>query len=719
MLVRRLSRGLPATLLALLACGCGNARPTNVLLITIDTLRADHLGCYGFALARTPEIDRLAAEGVLAVDAAATAPITLPSHSSIMTGLLPPAHGVRDNGAYALGEDALTLAERLQAAGYRTHAVVSALVLNRRYNLDQGFEEYDDDLWSEDEPKLFMIRDRPAPRTAARAVRWLESWREDRAGKPFFLWVHFFDPHQPHQAPQAIAALAASPYDAEITVADSGVGRLLAYLRSHGELDDTLVVLTADHGESLGEHGEKTHAVFIYDATVRVPLLLRLPRLLERGSRYEGPVSSIDLLPTILAAVGLEAGDTVQGENLWPALRGEAPAPPQSLRSQSARVQYLESLLSEVGFGMAPLYGVRQAGCKWIRAPKPELYDLGRDPHELHNLHPTELRRASELNRMLDELLADSARRALATQENPMDRETLENLQALGYLASDAERRGMAGIDPKDGIVLYNQLEDARHEAQKGRWVEAERLLRAVLAETPANVSARNILALTRLRQGDLDGAREEYLRSLVDDPGQARVYAMLGNLSMIRGDLDDGERHLEKALAIMPGFVEAASNLGMIAALRGNVEEAEQRYREALRSDPGFHRVYRRLADLYYERGDFTKALVQYQKTLALEPEDFDASLQAGNCARRTGDSAGAASYFAAAAKLRPDSWLPTYNLACLAAVSGERQEALTLLAKSVEQGLLRRLLVAGDPDLTSLHGTPGFESVLKQLED
>ena len=708
---RRTSRRLRAALVAGPLCalsllaGCSRraGRP-NVLVITIDTLRADHVGSYGFAAARTPNLDRLAAEGVRCADAIAAAPITMPAHSSIFTGLFPPAHGVRDNGSYALGDDAVTLAERLKGAGYRTQAFVSALVLNRRYNLSQGFEGYDDDLWSEDEPKLFMIRSRPAPKTAARAVGWLRQWRREKVRKPFFLWVHFFDPHQPYSAPPAELALSPSPYDGEIAVADRGVGTILAELERQGALDDTLIVLTADHGESLGEHGEKTHAVFIYDATLHVPLFLRLPGRLPRGKVYGGPVRSVDIVPTVLGLLHLPGGAETQGVDLGPAFRGDADPPDLP--------QYSESLLSQVGFGMAPLYGVRHGGYKWIRAPKPEVYDLRRDPRELTNLYPREARRGAILDRELEKLLADSRRRALKPRATPMDQETEEALQSLGYLAPRAQRQAVAGMDPKDGIGLYNQMEDARHLAQQEHWTEAEKLLREVLAVTPGNLSAQNILALTRLKQGDLDGARREYLRSLALDPGQFRVYGMLGTLELLGGDLDGAEKDYRRGLAISPGFVEAMSNLGMVAALRGDPAGAQEWYRKAAAIDPTFPRVWRRLADLWYERGDFRQALQYYQRTLSEEPDDFQAVLQAGNSARHAGDPTAAARYFSQAERLRPDSWMPPYNLACLRAVQGEPGRAVRLLDLAVHRGFRRPDLLARDADLEKVRSRPDIWS-------
>ncbi len=690
--------------------GCWNREPSNVLLITVDTLRADRLGCYGYTLARTPRIDRLANEGVRATQAVSVAPITLPSHSSILTGLFPPAHGVRDNGSYVLGDDAVTLAERLGQAGYSTHAAVSAIVLNRRYNLAQGFDSYDDDLWAEDAPRLFMIRDRRAAKTAERVAGWLKTWSEATPRKPFFVWTHFFDPHQPYEPLAEDRLRCPTPYDGEIAGVDKGVGRVLDELERLGVLDDTLVILTADHGESLGEHGEKTHAVFVYDATLRVPLILRSPGLFRAGTVYAGPVRSVDIVPTVLSVLGLPGRDATQGTDLLRAFQGKTPPPELP--------QYAESLLAEVGFGMAPLYALRSGGAKWIRAPRPELYDLEQDPGELHNLYPQETLRANELDRELSRLLAESEEIALGAQASPMDEETLENLQSLGYLAPASMRQAMAGIDPKDGIVLYGKLEEARHLAQAKKWQEAERLLREIIEVTPANLSAMNILALCRFQQNDRLGAHDFYLRSLALDPKQARVYAMLGAIALANEDFAGAERNYRQALAITPGFVEAMSSLGFIAAFHGKEAEAQDWYEKAIASDPGFPRVYRRLGDLYYERGDWDQALINYQKTIDIIPSDFSAVVQAGNAARRTGDLTGAAELFRQASRLRPDSWVPIYNLACLRAIEGNLPAALELLGQLPEKEFRNLDLLREDDDLEALRSSPELRRIIAAVQ-
>src|SRR5262245_14800014 len=697
---------------ALFFCTACQRQPVpNVLLITVDTRRADRLGCYGFGLARTPHIDSLATEGVRNANAIAAAPITMPSHATILTGLYPPAHGVRDNGAYALGDDAVTLPERLQAAGYTTQAFVSALVLNRRYNLTQGFDGYDDDLWAEDAPPLFMIRERRAAKTAGRFLAWFEQWRIAPKPKPFFVWVHFFDPHQPYKPPLQDRLLAPTPYDAEIAAVDRAVGQILSALRQHQLLDNTLVILTADHGESLGEHEEKTHALFIYDATVHVPLIFRYPRVVPRGKVYTGPVRSVDIVPTVLGLLGLPGGKETQGVDLLPAWRGTIPPPDLP--------QYSESLLSELGFGMAPLYGVRQGGYTWIRAPKPELYDLRNDPHELHNLHTDGNAREAQLDQTLEAILESSRRFAITAGHNPMTQETAEMLRSLGYVAGSQERKSMGGMDPKDGLPIYNQLEEARHLAQRRQWGAAEKRLRGILATIPGHVSARNILAYVLLQQRQWEAAKEQYLHSLATDPTQSRVYVMLGTLALMHKNLDEAEQHYQKALELTPGFVEAMVDLGAIELARGNPAKAEAWYKKTIAADPGFPRAYAGYTDFYYQQRNYEVALTYYRKVLNIVPNNFHVLINAGHSAHLLKDFTTARTFYQRAERLRPDSWMPPYNFACLAALGSDPQQALALLEQAVSKGFTNVELMQHDEDLDSLRPLPAFQKLFRAVQE
>jgi arylsulfatase A-like enzyme/Flp pilus assembly protein TadD len=680
----------------------------DVLLITIDTLRADRLGCYGYPAARTAHIDALAAEGVRCDDVLAAAPITMPSHATILTGLYPPAHGVRDNGTFTLPDRAVTLAESLRAAGYDTAAFVSALVLNRRYGLDQGFALYDDELWAEADPKLFMIRERPAAKTLDRFFSWFKE-RERRADRrPFFTWLHFFEPHQPYAPPLWARLVTPTAYDGEIATVDREIGKLVDFLRRRGRLDSTLVILTADHGESLGEHGEKTHAVFIYQATVRVPLIVRFPGYFPSGRVCATPLRNADIAPTLLGFLGIPEAVRMQGLDVREILRGRKPA--------RALPRYCESRVSELGFGMAPLYGVVREGMKYIRAPRPELYDLRVDPGETRNLYTGRSPAVARLEEDLDAVLRRSLK-AVGQAVVPMSRESEEALRSLGYLARQDDRRSAGGIDPKDGLPLYNLLEEARHLAQQGDWPAAEEKLKQILSQVPGHVSARNILALALLKEGRRQEAREQYLLSLRTDPAQSRVLLMLGTISIWDGDLPQARRHLLKALDLTPGFVEAFSNLGMVSLLEGDEKQAQAWYEKALRLDPEFPSVYRRMADLYFDRGDFSQAWHWY--TLALEkfPRDFRSRVQLGNCSRRLGDTAAAEENFRAASALTPQSWIPDYNLACLYALVGKEREALAALKMAVEKGFDDAVLARRDPDLKSLRELLAFNRLLSRF--
>jgi Flp pilus assembly protein TadD len=370
------------------------------------------------------------------------------------------------------------------------------------------------------------------------------------------------------------------------------------------------------------------------------------------------------------------------------------------------------------GFGMAPLYGIRWDGRKFIRAPRPELYNLRADPGELTDIITQDADGAGDLDAELDTILADSARRARAPKENPLDKETTENLQALGYVGRPSDREGMGGIDPKDGIVLYAKLEDARHAAQGGQWRECEALLREVLAATPRNVSAINILALALLRQNRPEDCRRAYEDSLAIEPDQHRVLHMLGFVKLRQGRLDEAEESYRKALAISPRFVESMVHLGFLEMSRGRQEQSEEWTRKALAEDPGFPRAQLQCADLFFLRQDYDQALGWYLKTLEAWPRQFDATIQTGLCYQRKGDMTQAGQYYARARTLRPDAWLPVYNLACLEALAGRSENALTMLGQAVDLGLADVQLVRNDSDLNGLHELRGYAEFMARLE-
>ena len=649
----------------------GTARP-NVVVITVDTLRADRLGCYGYDLANTPHIDNLASQGVRVEHAIASAPTTLPSHTTIFTGLEPPAHGVRDNASFLVPDEALTLAERLKAEGYRTQAFISAMVLHRMYNLDQGFDGYEDQLWREERGEVFLNRERSGARTMDLVLEWLGNATASSKGAPFFLWVHLFDPHAPYNPPEADAKAAPTPYDGEIASVDRQIGRLVDSLRQKNALDDTILVFTSDHGESLGEHGEATHAVFIYESTVHVPLILRYPRKLPAGKTYSGPARLVDVMPTILGLLGLEPGAT-QGTDLSTSFAGTAPPP--------AFPQYSESLHPELEYGMAPLFGIRVDQWTYIQAPRPELYDRANDPGETRNLLEPSVGasdpavasaagvQAMKLDHELGRTLGELERLALVSKAKPVDQETVEMLRALGYVADPEAKKGLEGMDPKDGVQVYAQLQNARQLFHDGDYAACTRLLEPLLATMPKNVSALNTVAQCESRMGNGKAAERYYLRSLAADPRQHFALVELGRLQMAEGQVDNARASFRKALDVLPASVEAMSLLGYLNLIHGSRDEARSWFDRAIAEDPTYAQSYIGYGDLYATEQRYREAKESYAKAAELQPRSFHAWFNGGLCALRLGEVETAERYLIRAAEVDPNALLSNQNTAALQA--------------------------------------------------
>lgn len=702
-------------------CACKKAQQTpappsrpNVVVITIDTLRADRLGCYGFEQARTPHIDTLAAEGVRAERAMAAVPITLPSHTTIFTGLNPPAHGVRDNGMYKVPDEAETLAERLKAEGYRTQAFVSAWVLHHRFNLDQGFDDYDDVLADEGSPEMFQVPERSGKETMDGVLKWLDTTAAPPNESPFFLWVHLFDPHQPYAPPAEDVRASPTLYDGEVASVDRQIGRLIDRLRNEKLLDDTILVLTSDHGESLGEHGEATHALFIYESTIHVPLIVRYPHRLRAGTVYGGAVGGVDLMPTILGLAGLTPNDT-QGVDLSTAMAGGAEPP--------ARSPYSESVHPELEFGMAPLHGLRSEQWTYIRAPRAELYDRAADPGELRNLLEDSAAvsqgaraQALALDTALVAVFEDSKRFGMTSDVQPIDDETAEMLQALGYMDTSGAPKGVEGMDPKDGVRLFNAMDEARQFALQGDYQAAKGILVRLLEDAPSNASARNLLALCELHLGNMDALEKLYLESLAHEPRQPEVLAQLGRLRMAEGNLAAARKRLEEALKVDPDFIQAMIFIAHIDLKEGKTEAATAWYDKAIEADPNDPEPYQQYGDFYFRQNDFEKAKSSYEKALHARPASYLAAQQAGLSAMRLGDLTTAERYFKRAIRNDPTRWRPLYNLACVQVGRGDPNAAFSYLQDAVGKGFTDQKLLRADPCFQALHADPRFVAIAAQ---
>lgn len=632
-----------AFLLATTAAGAGNvpapAAKPSVLLVTIDTTRADHLGAYGAAFARTANLDAVARAGVRFDRALAPTPLTLPSHASILTGLVPRRHGVRDNTGFRLAVDAPTLAERLREAGYATAAFVSSAVLDRTGGLDRGFSLYDDGVRVGDR-NAFGHVERAATQTTDAVLDQIPG-----LVAPFFVWVHYFDPHLPYVPPEPWRSRFESrPYDGEIAYMDSEVGRLLeAVRRKDGNL---LVAIAGDHGESLGDHGEAAHGVFLYEATQRVPMFLAGPGVPE-GRVVASPVGLVDLAPTILDVLGLPALGGTDGRSLLPSVRGG---------SLAANDYEMETFYPRFAFGWAPLRALARGAWKWIDAPRPELYDVAADPAERTDLARTRPDDARRLARVLAEKVRDDD-----PAPSPSDAEAEERrarLSALGYVAGGGTARST--IDPKDGVVWLSDLESGRRALQTGDPKAGIAPLERLVSRNPENLQAWIALGMCRLASGDATRAEAD-LREAVDlAPDRALPWVRLGDALSVRARSDAAARRearsaYEKALALHPREADAYlglllvlalsqdgaaidalaararsegwsdpvfdTEIGLLALARGREAEGETSLRRAVAADPGAARALEGLGRLAYGRGATREAERWYARAFEAAP--------------------------------------------------------------------------------------------------
>lgn len=571
---------------------CADPRP-SVLLVTLDTTRADRLGPYGYMLAQTPTIDGLAAQGVVYTRAYATCPLTIPSHASLFTGRTPPSHGVRDNGDYVLPEAAITLAERFAEAGWRTAAFTSAFPTQARWGLNQGFERYHDPLrrlptqldWSDQRAADEVITD---------ALATLPGLAAD--GEPLFVWVHLFDAHWPYEPPEpALSAHPGRPYDGEITFADAELGRLIAWFDA--ARPGGVVVITADHGEGLGDGGERTHGFLLHDGTVRVPLILRGPGL-AANTRVDDPVSHIDLAPTLLNLAGIPLHDGLQGRDL---------------REGGSERPYSEALTGQLGLGLAPMFAYTDPAGRYMEGGWGAFY-------------PAEGERVSTSARAGDSAAEAATLAALragmeavATAEATLSAEELAQLSALGYLGGDAD--APAGVvDPRDVIHVIPLTWEARRRLGQGQLVQAEALITRLEAEMPGTYGVALLRAQLTRAQGKVGEAAARYTDLYLQSPSST-LALQLADLYAAWGDWREAEGWYQSALDHQPMSPEALRGLVESALKLGEPERAELLAIDALALYPDHAEVSLMLAALYLRDGRAEEALAESSRALLRLP--------------------------------------------------------------------------------------------------
>jgi choline-sulfatase len=655
----------------------------NVLLITVDTLRADHVGSYGYAGAQTPAIDALAARGLRFTQATTVAPLTLPAHSSLMTGTFPAFHGVRDNGGFYLPDDVPTLATLMRARGYRTGGFVSAFVLDHRWGIARGFDRYYDDF------DLARYRvdagldavQRPGSEVVAHAIDWLD---QDRS-RPFLAWVHLYEPHAPYEAPEPIRArfppTRIGAYDAEIAAADIQVGRVIDHLASAGRLDRTVVVIAGDHGESLGEHGEEQHGFFIYDADIRIPLIIAGAGVPARS--VGDHVRIVDIMPTILELLHVERPREVQGRSLLPLLRGE----PLDL------VAYSETWYPRHHYGWSELTSISDGRYHFIAAPRRELYDTQIDPGEQHDVAADNPGRADALERALRTFIAETPANRRPPAPRPVDPDVEERLRSLGYVGSSISPRTLEERkrgDPKDKIELYNLLKQAGLDSVEGRIDEGIRKVRKALAadseiveaylmlgnmNTKARRDAEAIdafqralaldadnqnaafnLALAYKTAGRSDAAEAGFERVLALSPRDTKARYQLADMWMKRGELTRAQALLERAVAENVERPAFQTKLGECFIELQRYDEAERQLTAALNDKPDQPMAHYDLGLIREARGDTKSAMAEYQSEIARSPAAYQAHFNLGKLLSAAGRKAEAVSHFQRAVDAKPD---------------------------------------------------------------
>ena len=635
----------------------------NVLLISIDTCRADRLSCYGYRVKTTPNIDAIADEAVLFKNVISPVPQTLPAHCSMLTGTIPPYHQVHDNLNEVLGESHITLAEILKENGFTTGAIISSIVLDVRYGLGQGFDTYN---YEFEEPiKTTRFTERSGGEASKVAIEWLEGHKED---DKFFLFLHYYDPHHRYEPPEPFATrFRGHPYDGEIAYTDYCIAQVIDKLKELKLYDSTLLIITGDHGEMLGEHGESAHCYFIYQGAIKVPLIFKLPGS-AKPRRIKDIVGLVDIAPTVCSLLGIEMPSDVQGTDLSDYIKGHQP-------KARDRYIYCESLVP-TKYGANTLLGVVNQQWKYIQTTRSELYDVVKDPAESENLISEQPQRARIMQDQLRLILEEGVWTETSDDSIRLDKQAIEELRSLGYVGSNIEVDFSFNADkddPKDLIGLYTKFCLAMTLAFKKEYEQAEKIFREIIDERPGLVMAyqeySNFLisrnkcteaigyleralelegeeAETYMKLGycyrsleKFDEASKYYLKALEIDSEASRAYAGLGHCYESLNKLDEAIEYFGRALQINPELSEAHTGLGDCFRTLERFDEATKHYAKALEFAPEFARAHFGLGKIFYLRNQLDLAIKHLRESLKTEPEFLKARSNLANALYKRGD--------------------------------------------------------------------------------
>ena len=686
----------------------------NVILITLDTTRADRIGCYGFPDIQTPTIDTFASRGVRFEKCYAQTPLTLPSHTTLMTGTLPLFHGVRDNGGFIVPGPMKTMAELFKDKGYATGAFVAAYVLDSKWGLNQGFDTYYDnfDLSKFKKISLGTVQ-RPANEVMDKALPWLESQKEGK----FFAWIHLYDPHTPYEPPPPYDTLYPDhPYLGEIAFADSELGRMWRFLESNGLLRKTFIVFAGDHGESLGEHEEHSHGFFVYQGAIHVPLIIVTPFARFQGVTSTGISTLADVLPTVCEMTGLPVPSDAHGRSLLPSFGGSG--------SGDDVLAYSETYYPRFHYGWSELKAVQNARYKLILAPVPELYDIVQDPREETNLVYLQKRVFEELSAEAETLMGRASQKAYETDYSKIDEDSREKLAALGYIGSftdSAKLKGKKLGNPKEKILVFNELSRARDIGMEGKPDEAIRIIQGIVATDPDITDAyfsmgnicfqnqrfadaagyfRQVLerkpddsfaaintALSYEGMGKFDEAEKFLLDYLAMGFEEAQMYFMLGSMNFIQQKYDKAIPYLEKCLTMKSESAVSHNMLAAIYIIKDEFSKASGHLQQALQLNPDLSNVHYNQAQIAEKRGDFGGAEAAYLRELEVSPKHLKAMFNLSRVYRLIGNEDKELEYLNKCQETDPTFPIAYFYLARIYIRRGQNfEEAIALTKKGIE---------------------------------
>ncbi|HUU51552.1 MAG TPA: sulfatase-like hydrolase/transferase [Candidatus Heimdallarchaeota archaeon] len=689
-------------------------REFNYILITVDTLRADRVHCYGFPYVDTPTMDLFASKGVLFERCISQTPLTQPSHTSLLTGTYPLRHGVRDNGGFLVPQELVTLAEVFKEENYQTSAFVAAFVLDSKWGFNQGFDYYFDQF---DLSKYKTISLGNVQRRGDEVIDETLKWLDEHKHEQFFTWVHLYDPHTPYEPPSPFREKYPDrPYLGEIAYTDSQLGRLWGYLEQNNLTENTILIFAADHGESLGEHQESTHGFFVYQAGIHVPLIFVTPFKDLHGIRRSEVVSLVDVMPTIMEMEGEILPPQIQGRSLLPLFFNDE-------RNEES-FAYSETYYPRLHYGWSDLKTIQEGRYKLIIAPELELYDLTDDPEEQTNLvsaFPEETRR---LMRTAEQFIEESSQGAFDIDYQHIDEETRQKLAALGYIGTFSDQSSLEGkrlASPKEKIGIFNQLSQVKEWMLEEKYEEAVAQITRIINEDPDVIDAYFTLGNLYFKKREFDKALESFLvvlekrpsdpftvinvansymgmgeideadkfvMSIIESlPPDSQLYYVLGNIKNLKEEYEEAIVYYKECIKLNPSSASAYCALGGVYVTQERFDDAESYLLKAEEHNPTLRNLFYNWALLYEEKGELIKAADAYKAELENIPHNFKACFNLSRVYRKMGDVLEEENFLNKTMELNPDFAMSYFYLARIYMNRGERyDEAVSLVEKGIE---------------------------------